>query len=141
MQVIDRSSNETLLNNNILYSLSVDIDIIYSEYHKNADSLDIQKGLIEIYLLSVLQLKKIYHLFYLSSLNSVTKDLPSNNQIKAFSKKLCNSYLLDSINSILSSDLITLYDWEKDILMNITSTSTPYFLIQHNSLMNYLSQE
>ena len=141
LQVIDHSSNETLLNNNILCSLSVDIDIIYSEYHKNADSLDIQKELIEIYLLSVLQLKKIYHLFYLSSLNSVVKDFPSNNQMNAFSKKLCDSYLLDSINSILSSDLITLYEWEKDILMNITSTSTPYFLIQRNSLTNYLSQE
>lgn len=95
-----------------------EFDTAYEEYMINMTSEEVQKELVDIFMLSVIRAEKI---FKVSHANIVDAQISEREYIegKVLIDKLCNSEVLDSINALLQDKPGLLEEWEAIALADI----------------------
>lgn len=97
---------------------STEFDSVYEEYRINMTSEEVQKELIDIFMLEVIRAKKIWKV---SHANIV--DVQDSNGMyldgKVLIERLCNFEVLSSINFLLESKPELLEEWETMALCDI----------------------
>lgn len=102
--------------------LSTEFDFVYEEYRINMTSEEVQKELIDIFMLEVIRAKKIWKV---SHANIV--DEKNSNGVylegKVLIEKLSSPEVLSSINALLKSKPELLEEWETMALSDILGRS------------------
>lgn len=119
-----------------------EFDSVYEEYRINMTSEEVQKELIDIFMLEVIRAKKIWKV---SHANIV--DVQNSNgeylEGKLLIERLSNPEVLSSINALLESKPELLEEWERMALSDILSRSLimdgQFIPIESDSFKNSLT--
>lgn len=105
-------------NEKVFQTPFAEIDYAYEEYRVNMTSEEVQKELIDIFILSILRTKKIWKV---SHANIVDDQALSGEFLegKILIEKLCSSEVIDNINALLDKKTDLLEDWEVIALSDI----------------------
>jgi len=121
--------------------LSTEFDFVYEEYRINMTSEEVQKELIDIFMLEVIRAKKIWKVSHANIVDA--KD--SNGAYldgKVLIEKLSSPEVLSSINALLISKPKLLEEWETMALSDILGRSVvkdgKYIPIESDSFKNAL---
>lgn len=101
---------------------STEFDSVYEEYRINMTSEEVQKELIDIFMLEVIQAKKIWKVSHANIVD--TQD--SNGEYlegRVLIERLSNPEVLNSINILLENKPELLEEWETVVLTDILSRS------------------
>lgn len=91
-------------------SQSVLFDAVYDEYRVNMTSEEARKELIDIFMLSVIVLKKQWRLLH-ANITDANIDQAKALELKRAIIKLCSPAVLQDINGILAVNPLTLEQW------------------------------
>jgi hypothetical protein len=101
---------------------SIEFDSIYKEYCINMTSEEVQKELIDIFMLEVIRAKKIWKISHANIVDS-----QDSNGVylegKVLIERLSNPEVLNSINTLLKNKPELLEEWEAMALSDILSRS------------------
>lgn len=100
----------------------VEFDNAYKEYRIYMTSEEVQKELIDIFMLSVIRAKKIWKVSHANvvDVQTVSKELLEG---QVLIEKLCNQEVLDSVNDLLGKKPALLEEWESIALSDILGRS------------------
>lgn len=122
--------------------LSTDFDFVYEEYRINMTSEEVQKELIDIFMLEVIRAKKIWKVAHANIVDAKDSDGVNLNG-KVLIEKLSSPEVLSSINALLQSKPELLDEWETMALSNILGRSVVkdgrYVPIESDSFRNALT--
>jgi hypothetical protein len=121
--------------------LSTEFDFVYEEYRINMTSEEVQKELIDIFMLEVIRAKKIWKVSHANIVDAKDSNgayLDGNVLIE----KLSSPEVLSSINALLISKPELLEEWETMALSDILGRSVvkdgKYIPIESDSFKNAL---
>lgn len=100
---------------------SIEFDFIYEEYRINMTSEEIQKELIDIFMLEVIRAKKIWKVSHANIVDS--QDSSGCSDGKVLIERLSNPEVLNSINNLLKNKPELLEKWEAMALSDILGRS------------------
>lgn len=121
---------------------STEFDFVYEEYRINMTSEEVQKELIDIFMLEVIRAKKIWKV---SHANIVDAEDSNSAYLegKVLIEKLSSPEVLSSINALLKSKPELLEEWEaialSDILGRILVKDGQFIPIESVSIKNALT--
>jgi len=101
---------------------STEFDFVYEEYRINMTSEEVQKELIDIFMLEVIRTKKIWKVSHANIIDAQDSN-GAYLEGKVLIERLSNPEVLSSINSLLESKPGMLEEWETIALSNILGRS------------------
>lgn len=101
---------------------STEFDFVYEEYRINMTSEEVQKELIDIFMLEVIRAKKIWKVSH-ANIEDVQDSNGAYLEGKVLIERLCNPEILSNINALLESKPELLEEWETIALSDILGRS------------------
>lgn len=95
--------------------LGTEFDVIYKAYQTNMSCAELQKELIDIFVLSIIRAKKIWKVTHANITDASISELELKTQIE----RLCDTEVLDNINLLIGSHLDLLDEWETIVLSEL----------------------
>lgn len=122
--------------------LSTEFDFVYEEYRINMTSEEVQKELIDIFMLEVIRAEKIWKVAHANIVDAKDSE-GANLKGEVLIEKLSSPEVLSSINALLQSKPELLEEWETIALADILGRSVVmdgrYISIESDSFRNALT--